>query len=73
MTDVVDADSIETVNNIILGRGFIPTKVSPVGGGSAAIGFSRFKNWLNPVKAAELILFTKQFKTMLREIGRAHV
>jgi len=66
VTDVVDADSIETVNNIILGRGFIPTKVSPVGGGSAAIGFSRFKNWLNPVKAAELILFTKQFKTMLR-------
>jgi type II secretory pathway component PulF len=66
VTDVVEADSIDTVNNIILGRGFIPTKVSPAGGGVSGAGFSKLKTWLQPVRMPELILFTKQFKTMLR-------
>lgn len=66
VTDVVEADSIETVNDMILGRGLIPTAVSPIGGGPSAISFTRLKNWLKPVKAPELILFTKQLKTMLR-------
>ena len=60
----LDADSIEAANNLIMARGEIPTKVSRKG----ATGSSRVSltERLTPVKAPELILLTKQFRTMFR-------
>jgi len=65
--DVLEADSAEAANSIILSRGQIPTQVSLVGGGTqGAAGVKKLIEKLTPVKPAELILFTKQFKTLLR-------
>ena len=66
VTDVVEADSVETANSIILSRGYIPTAVSEVGGGTTTAGLMGLIERLTPVRTMELILFTKQFKTMLR-------
>ncbi len=63
----IEADSREMAISILQARGYQPTQVNEKGGGDAA-GFSlnRLKEIITPVKAAELIIFTKQFKTMLR-------
>ena len=63
----VEAESREMATSILEARGFIPTQVDEKGGGDAAgFSFERLKEYLTPVKAPELIIFTKQFKTMLR-------
>ncbi len=63
----IEADSREMATSILEARGYMPTQVVEKGGGDAA-GFSlnRLKEIITPVKAPELIIFTKQFKTMLR-------
>ncbi len=63
----IDADSREMATSILEARGYLPTQVNEKGGGDVG-GFSlnRFKEIITPVKAPELIIFTKQFKTMLR-------
>jgi type II secretory pathway component PulF len=66
VTGIVEADSVDMANNMLLGRGYIPTKVvteKQAGGGgwlsSVTLGLGR-------VKTSDLILFTKQFRSMLR-------
>ena len=66
VTDEVEADSIEAVNNIILGRGYTPTKVTEATGRKRSEGLANLIEWLSPVRAPELILFTKQLKTLLK-------
>lgn len=66
VTDRVEADSVDTVNSIILSRGQIPTGITEIGGGSAGARLATLRERLTPVGTPELILFTKQFKTMLR-------
>lgn len=63
----LEADSREMAAAILEARGYLPTQINEKGGGDDA-GFSlnRLKERLTPVKAPELIIFTKQFKTMLR-------
>jgi len=63
----IDADSREMATSILEARGYLPTQVKEKGGGDAG-GFSlnRLKEIITPVNAPELIIFTKQFKTMLR-------
>lgn len=65
-TGVLEADSVEMAGAILNARGLIPSRV--VGSASAAAGFSfaAFVERLTPVRAPELIIFTKQFRTMLR-------
>lgn len=59
----IEADSAEAAATQIAGRGLIPTSVKPIAaaGGGLGIGFLRAR-----VKAPDLILFTKQFKTLIR-------
>ncbi len=66
VSDSVEADSKDAVNNIILAKGLIPLKVTrhAAGGSNSALSFIKEK--LSPVKVSELILFTKQLKTMIR-------
>lgn len=61
----IKADSVDTAKNIIASKGFIPVKVS-------LIKISR-KDYLNnlafssaTIKTRDLILFTKQFRTMIK-------
>ncbi len=65
-TGVLEADSSEMAHNLLSARGLIPSRV--VSAATAASGFSwkALNERLTPIKAPELIIFTKQFRTMLR-------
>jgi type IV pilus assembly protein PilC len=62
----IEAESIQMVNNILASRGYIPQKVTGEGGASGGINWEAIQAKLTPIKSPELILFTKQLKTMLR-------
>jgi type IV pilus assembly protein PilC len=62
----IQADSIEMVNNILSTRGYIPSQVTDEKSASAGISLKNIMAKFTPIKAPELILFTKQLKTMLR-------
>jgi type II secretory pathway component PulF len=67
VTGTIEADSSEMVENILLSRGLIPSKVTAaraVGGGGSF--FAKLQAGLNKVKIGELILFTKQFRSMMQ-------
>ncbi len=66
ISSVVEAESAEMANDILLSRGYIPTKVTTEGGVSPRETWLNIKAKITPIKAQELILFTKQFRTMLR-------
>jgi type IV pilus assembly protein PilC len=66
ISSVVEAESVEIANNILLARGYIPTSVTAEGGVSPRQTWSSLKARLTPIRSPELILFTKQFRTMLR-------
>ena len=62
----LEADSLESANANLASRGFIPTQVREEKPGLGTIDFSGITEALTPIKAAELILFTKQFNTMIK-------
>jgi len=62
---VIEAASVEMATSLLADRGFIPAKVVPQKTGSSR-GMSNWLDKLGGVKAPELILFTKQFRTLLR-------
>ena len=62
----VEADSQEAATNILNARGFIPTMVTDAVDAGERFGLERISGMLTPVKAPELIIFSKQFRTMLR-------
>ncbi|MFC1798552.1 type II secretion system F family protein [Thermodesulfobacteriota bacterium] len=66
VSDVVEAESVEVANSAITARGYIPISVTEAGGGGGRFSFETLKEQLTPIKTAELILFTKQLKTMMR-------
>jgi type IV pilus assembly protein PilC len=57
--------SLEVANNMLASRGFIPTRVKAEQPALSGLQMSKIREQLSPVKAPELILFTKQFKTMI--------
>ena len=61
----IEADSLESANNLLAARGFIPTRVKAEQPAFSGLQMSKLREQLSPVKAPELILFTKQFKTMI--------
>ena len=65
-SDVIEADSIDMANSILTARGYIPVSVVEQGGGGGGLLLTRIKESLAPIRTPELILFTKQFRTMLR-------
>ena len=66
LSDVLEADSVEMANSILTARGYIPISVTEEGGMTAGFNLAGLIEKLTPIRAPELILFTKQFKTMLR-------
>ena len=67
VTGVLEADSSDAAKLRLSGMGYIPVSVQKGGGGAgSAGGFGEsLELMLSSVKAQELILFTKQLKTML--------
>ena len=61
----IEADSLEVANNLLASRGYIPTRVKAEQPAFSGLQMSKIREQLSPVKAPELILFTKQFKTMI--------
>ena len=66
ISSVVEAESAEMANDILLSRRHIPTKITTAGGVSPRQTWLNIMAKITPIKATELILFTKQFRTMLR-------
>ncbi len=63
---VVRADSLEAAQNILVSQGFIPSSVR-AGSAGAGQGLSQRLNlWLARVKTPDLIIFTKQFRTLFK-------
>jgi type II secretory pathway component PulF len=65
VSGVIESDSVATANSTLASRGFIPTKVKEERPALGSILSSEILDALTPVKAPELILFTKQFNTMI--------
>jgi len=67
VSGTVEAESVEMAENILLSRGYIPTKVAATmktGGGRSLL--ARIAASLVNVKISDLILFTKQFRSMMQ-------
>ena len=65
VTGTLDVDSVDTARNVLSSRGYIPSRIVQEG---AAGGFSieALNTRLATVRAWDLILYSKQFGTMLR-------
>ncbi len=66
ISGLIEADSVETASQLLSTRGYIPTRVDEPLRGSGKEGSKNFFDHLRPLKAPDLILFTKQFGTMIR-------
>lgn len=65
VSGVVNADSVEMAGSMLSAQGYIPVKVVEERAISTADWWKRIETKLGTVRAEELILFTKQFRTML--------
>lgn len=65
VTGTVEADSEGMAESIIVTKGYIPTKISAARGGANISLWTRIKESLGKVETKDLILFTKQFRSML--------
>ena len=66
VSGILDADSPESASGLLGERGLIPTRVTRHEERARSSGRASFKETLTRVKARDLILFTKQFRTMVR-------
>ena len=60
----IEAESLESANSILAARGYIPTRVRAEQPALSGLQLSHIRERFSPIKAPEVILFTKQFKTM---------
>ena len=64
-TGVIEADSLDAANTKLTSQGYIPTDVSEVAG-SSGVTVQSILDRFQPISIPDLILFTKQFRTMIR-------
>ena len=63
----IEADSVETAENALLAKGYIPSKVTATGKARSGASFlAGIQESLASVKISDLILFTKQFRSMMQ-------
>ena len=65
VTGSLEAESMELAENQILSRGLIPSRVTEGAEGGSASLFAQIKAGMRSVKIGDLILFTKQFRSMM--------
>lgn len=63
---VIDAETVEEAGQLLLGRGLTPIEVRPARSLLHLPSMDWLQGKLRGIKARDLILFTKQFSTMLR-------
>lgn len=66
VTGLLEADSAEAANASLAARGFIPSEVVAEGEKGGRFGLGRLQRALAPVRVPDLIIFTKQFRTLLK-------
>jgi MSHA biogenesis protein MshG len=62
----IEADSVASASSLLASRGYIPIRVRQERSAGPEINLSKIMESLTSVKAPELILFTKQFNTLIR-------
>ena len=65
VTGTLEAESMDVANAIIFSRGLIPSKLSQLKGNTGNDLWSKIKSITGAVKVTDLIIFTKQFRSML--------
>jgi type II secretory pathway component PulF len=66
VSGVIQADSVEIAENLLLSKGYIPSKVKAASRASSASLLERIDQALSHVKIIDLILFSKQFRSMMQ-------
>ena len=62
----LEADSTDMANNILSARGYLPSRVVEKGQVVSSAFVKRLQERFTSIKTPQLILFTKQFKTLIR-------
>lgn len=62
----LEAESSEIAASLLLSRGYIPSRISEESKSASGNFLDYIKSCFNPIKTSELILFTKQFKTLFK-------
>ena len=66
VTGEIEADSTDMANNILSARGYLPSRVVEKGQIVPSAFAMKLRERFTFIKPPELILFTKQFKTLIR-------
>jgi len=66
VSGVVEAESEEMVNSILASRNLIPTRIALKNGSGVSLSSIMSLRFGGSIKAADLILFTKQFRAMMQ-------
>ncbi len=66
VSGTLEADTPDLAEMMLAGRGLIPSRIKEQKRGLEAGGLAKVKYLLEGVKTTDLILFTKQFRSMLR-------
>jgi type IV pilus assembly protein PilC len=65
-TGEIEAESIDNANSMLAAQGYIPTRVREDRSAASGAQLGSLLEFFSPIKAPELILFTKQFNTLIR-------
>jgi type II secretory pathway component PulF len=65
-TGEIEAENADKASILLAGQGYIPTRVKEKRATAGGLQLGSLLDFLSPVKAPELILFTKQFNTLIR-------
>jgi type IV pilus assembly protein PilC len=66
VSGTIESDTLDTATSTLVGRGLIPSKVTAKKTTKSFASLSKIMQRLRPIKTMEMILFTKQFRTMIR-------
>jgi type II secretory pathway component PulF len=66
VSGVIQADSVENAERLLLSKGYIPSKVTAARRADSASLMERIEQSLGQVKITDLILFSKQFRSMMQ-------
>ena len=66
ISGVIEAESADMASSMLSSRGYIPSQITEKGPISPGINWQRLKRMFTPISAPDLILFTKQLKTLIQ-------